>query len=66
MRAFYVNVWYLPCRKLSPESKWRLGLRDLTHPNPKRTQVFLTVLQNFWLFYSQIYESLMQVNIILS
>jgi hypothetical protein len=46
--------------KLSPGSKWQLGLRDLTHPNPKRTQFFLTVLQNFWLFYSHIYESLMQ------
>lgn len=44
--------------KLSPEDKLRFGLRDLTHPAPKRAQRFLTILQNFWLFYSQIYEDL--------
>jgi hypothetical protein len=47
---------------LNPGDRIQMGLRDLTHPTPKRTQLFLTIFQNFYLFYSNIYTELVKVS----
>jgi len=49
---FLNNILYQICG----DGNYNFGLNDLMNPDPKRTQKFLSVLINFWMFCNSVYQ----------